>query len=83
MLETLRNSSKTIGVKQSYKAVESGIAKLVFIAKDGDEKVVSGIKELCEKNRIEVVYVESMKQLGKACGIGVGAAAACLLTDKQ
>jgi len=35
--------------------------------------------ELCIKNNIPIVYVDTMKQLGKACNIDVGASVACLL----
>ena len=79
MLDSLKSNKKAVGIKQSLKAVESGSAKAVFIARDADEKVVSQIIELCRKNSIEIVYVENMKQLGKACGIEVGAAVSCLL----
>lgn len=79
MLEDLKNKEKTIGIKQTVKAVENGTAKFVYIAKDADDKVVNVLKELCKKNLIEVVYVENMKQLGKACGIDVGAAAVSVL----
>lgn len=79
MLENLRNSSKTVGVKQTLKAVESGNAKVVFIAKDADTKVTHNLKELCQKKLIEIIYVDTMKQLGKACGIEVGASAVGLL----
>ncbi|MCR4435281.1 MAG: ribosomal L7Ae/L30e/S12e/Gadd45 family protein [Clostridiales bacterium] len=79
MLENLKNGNRAVGVKQCLKALENGAAMTVFIAKDAEEKVVSRLKELCAGNSIEVVYVDSMKQLGKACGIDVGAAAACLL----
>jgi len=61
------------------KAVEKMTAKQVFIAKDADERVVGRIKELCQKNNIPIVYVDTMKQLGKACDIEVGASVACLL----
>ncbi len=79
MLESLKNSKKTIGVRQSQKAVEEGTVRTVFIARDAEEKVVRNIKEICTRNMIEIIYVDSMKQLGKACGIEVGAAVACLL----
>lgn len=79
MLEELKSSNKTIGLKQSLKAVEKAMAKQVFIAKDADERVVGKIKELCLKNNTPTVYVDTMKQLGKACGIEVGAAVVCLL----
>jgi large subunit ribosomal protein L7A len=79
VLEDLKNKEKTIGIKQTVKAVENGTAKFVYIAKDADDKVVNVLKELCRKNLIEVIYVENMKQLGKACGIDVGAAAVSVL----
>ncbi|MFA6308786.1 MAG: ribosomal L7Ae/L30e/S12e/Gadd45 family protein [Clostridia bacterium] len=79
MLERLKNENKVIGIKQSLKSVEGGSAEIVFIAKDAEEKVVKDLKELCIKNNIEIIYVETMKQLGKACGIEVSAASACIL----
>ncbi len=79
MLESLKNGKKTIGLRQSQKAVEEGLVNVAFIARDAEEKVIRNIKELCENSSIEIVYVDNMKQLGKACGIEVGAAIACLL----
>jgi large subunit ribosomal protein L7A len=81
VLEDLRKVKKTVGTKQSLKAVENGTAKTVFIARDADEKITVNLVRLCEKNAIKVVFVDNMKQLGKACGIDVGAAVAALLKD--
>jgi large subunit ribosomal protein L7A len=78
-VEVLKDSKKAVGIKQSLKAVEDGNAKCVFLAKDADERIVSAIKELCAKKSIDVVYVDGMKLLGKACNIEVGAAAVALL----
>lgn len=79
MLELLKRSNKAIGVKQTLKVVEANNAKIVFIARDADEKITGGLKELCMINSIEIFYADTMKQLGKACGIEVGASAVCLL----
>ncbi len=79
MIESLRNGNKIVGIKQTVKAVEKGEAKVVFIARDADERVVGKIVELCKKDDIQITYVETMKQLGKACNIDVGAAVACTL----
>jgi large subunit ribosomal protein L7A len=79
VLEALKNSNKAIGIKQTLKAVENNIAKVVFIARDADEKVTAPLKDLCMSNSIEIVYADTMKQLGKACGIDVGASAVCIL----
>lgn len=79
MLDDLKHYKKAVGVKQSTKAVESGTAANVFIAKDSEQRVVRGIIELCEQKEVPVTYVDTMKQLGKACGIDVEAAVACIL----
>lgn len=79
MVEVLKGGSKAIGIKQTLKAVEGNTAKAVFIARDADDKIVASLKELCLSKAVELEYVETMKQLGKACGIEVGASAVCLL----
>ncbi len=79
MLEILKGSNKAIGIKQTLKAVENKTAIKVFIAKDADEKITGSLRELCLANAIEIVYVDTMKQLGKAVGIEVGASTVCIL----
>lgn len=79
MLENLKNSNKTVGLKQSIKVLESGMVRQVFVARDADEHIVDKIKELCYKSSIPIIDVDTMKLLGKACGIDVGTAVACIL----
>jgi len=79
VLELLKNSKKTVGLKQSLKALQNGQVKTVIIARDADEKVVKEVKAICEKNSIEVFYVDEMKKLGMACNIDVGASVVCIL----
>ncbi len=63
-----------IGTKQTLKALQIGEAKEVFIADDADRRVTSKVVALAEEKSIPVHRVDSMKKLGKACGIEVGAA---------
>jgi large subunit ribosomal protein L7A len=79
VLENLKSSNKTVGLKQTIKALEKGIARQVFIAKDADERVTEKIIELCMNDNVQIIHVDTMKLLGKACGIDVGAAVACLM----
>ena len=78
-LEMLKSAKKSIGVKQTTKAVEKGLAAHVFIARDADERVVSPIRLLCSQKGLPVDDNVSMAELGKACAIDVGAAAAAAL----
>ncbi|MGE5614406.1 MAG: ribosomal L7Ae/L30e/S12e/Gadd45 family protein [Bacillota bacterium] len=81
MLELLKSRNKAIGIKQTLRAVENNVADKVYIAMDADEKVTGKLKEFCLAKAIEIEYVDTMKQLGKAAGIEVGASAVCLLKE--
>ncbi|KZE72150.1 ribosomal L7Ae/L30e/S12e/Gadd45 family protein [Paenibacillus elgii] len=71
----------TIGTKQAMKTVEQCQATEVFIAKDADPRITIKIVNLCKKCGVKVTYVDSMKMLGKACGIDVGAAVAAVVNE--
>lgn len=70
-----------IGTKQATRMVELGKATEVFIAKDADPRLTIKIVNLCNKMEVEVTCVDSMKLLGKACGIEVGAAVAAVVNE--
>ncbi len=79
-LERLKAArKKTIGSKQTAKAVERGVAQAVYVARDADESVTRDVLIAARARNIEVIFVESMVSLGKACGIDVGAATAAIL----
>lgn len=81
MLEELKNARKVVGLNQTVRAVEEQAAKKVYIAKDSDPRVIMPLYVLCQQYEVEVEQVESMKVLGKACGIEVKAAVACILSE--
>ncbi|SDY93283.1 ribosomal L7Ae/L30e/S12e/Gadd45 family protein [Thermoactinomyces sp. DSM 45892] len=63
-----------IGTKQTKKAIENLSAVEVILADDADQKIQLLIFSMCQARGIPVVRVLSMRELGKACGIDVGAA---------
>jgi large subunit ribosomal protein L7A len=71
----------SIGTKQATKAVEVGKAVEVFIANDADPRITAKLVSLCRKMEVPLTYVDSMKLLGKACGIEVGAAVAAVVNE--
>jgi large subunit ribosomal protein L7A len=78
-MERLKNASnKVVGTKQTQKAVEKGQVQVVYVARDAEERVVAPIIKLCEEKGLELVLVDTMAELGRACCIKVGAAAAAL-----
>ncbi|MBO3638122.1 50S ribosomal protein L7ae-like protein [Bacillus subtilis] len=68
-----------IGTKQTVKALKRGSVREVVVAKDADPILTSSVVSLAEDQGISVSMVESMKKLGKACGIEVGAAAVAII----
>ncbi|WP_035172746.1 ribosomal L7Ae/L30e/S12e/Gadd45 family protein [Caldanaerobius polysaccharolyticus] len=78
-LRLLKSEKKAIGAKQTRKAIEAGLAKEVYIAKDAEHHVVERIIELCREKAINIVYIDTMDELGELCGIDVGAASIAVL----
>ncbi|NLJ99905.1 MAG: 50S ribosomal protein L7Ae-like protein [Clostridia bacterium] len=74
-------ASRVFGTKQTSKAVQNGRAKVVYIARDAENHVVDPLMKTCKEKGIEVVMVDSMKELGNACNIDVGAASAALIQE--
>ncbi|WP_332696563.1 50S ribosomal protein L7ae-like protein [Halalkalibacter lacteus] len=76
--KVLQAKDLVIGTKQTLKALDDGIVSEVLIANDADYHVVYKVEALAKTKDIPLLYVDSMKKLGKACGIEVGAATVAL-----
>ena len=78
-VEDIKSSRKCVGIKQSKEAVARGLAKKAFVACDVDAHIKDSFLELCKEMNVSVEFYESKHELGKACGIDVGAACAVIL----
>ncbi|MFA7635198.1 MAG: ribosomal L7Ae/L30e/S12e/Gadd45 family protein [Bacillota bacterium] len=74
-------SSRVIGTKQTVRALERGCVSAVYVASDAEEHVIRDVKALCGKNGVPIVMIDTMEELGKVCGIDVGAASAAILHE--
>ncbi|HEX3016092.1 MAG TPA: ribosomal L7Ae/L30e/S12e/Gadd45 family protein [Desulfobacteria bacterium] len=72
---------KTVGLKQTQKALEKTLVKVVFIAEDAEQHIAKPLFKLCSEKEVPVEWVASMADLGKACGIEVGAATAAIIEE--
>lgn len=77
--KVLQAKSFIIGTKQAVKALKEGKVEELIIAADADQKVTAQVVTTAQDLEIPVLYVDSMKKLGKACGIQVGAAAVAII----
>ncbi len=65
-----------VGAKQLKKAILAGTALQVYLAEDADPAVTEPLEALCVEHKVPYANVRSMAELGRACHIEVGAAAA-------
>jgi large subunit ribosomal protein L7A len=72
--------SIVVGTKQTARAIKNNNISEVIIAMDADPRLTSKIASLAKETNIPVVYVDSMKKLGKTCGINVGAAVVAIIS---
>jgi large subunit ribosomal protein L7A len=70
-----------IGTNQTVKSLESGAARSVYVAKDADRKLIQTITSLCKQKATPLEWVDSMKLLGKSCGISVAAASVAIVEE--
>ncbi|RLQ91768.1 50S ribosomal protein L7ae-like protein [Falsibacillus albus] len=68
-----------VGTKQTVKALKNGNVKEVLVASDADPRVIAKVVQTAEDMNVKLIHVDSMRKLGKACGIEVGAATVALI----
>ncbi len=79
MFTDLKTQDKVVGAKQVKRSLSRSEVQTVFIARDAEKKVTGEIEDLCRSKDVDVMYVDTMEELGEACGIDINAAVAALL----
>ena len=70
-------------MKQLKKALLRGGVSRVYLAQDADPAVTMPLAELAKSSGTEIIWVGKMHDLGRACNIDVGAAAAATLSAQD
>ena len=78
-LSELAGKRTVVGAKQLRKALNAGEVCRVFLAANADPAITEPLEALCQLKSVDYAWVRSMTDLGHACGIEVGAAAAAAL----
>jgi len=79
MLYHLEDTKKIVGTKQTLKWLEKNTVKVLFVAKDADDRVTGQVLELAKAKNIQVEYIETMYELGKQCNVEVKTAVAAII----
>jgi large subunit ribosomal protein L7A len=78
--EALRTPGRrAVGVREARKHLERGHVERVIVAQDAEPSITEDLVREAAARGVAVEYAPSMLELGRACGIQVGAAAAALL----
>ncbi|NNU85095.1 50S ribosomal protein L7ae-like protein [Geobacillus sp. BMUD] len=77
--KVLQAGKIVIGTKQTIRALKEGKAAEVIVAEDADLPIIEKVTAAANEANVPVIKVDSMKKLGKACKIQVGAAAVAIL----
>jgi len=68
------------GSNEATKAIERGIAQLVLIGGDVEPaEIVMHLGPLCEEKKIPYLFINKQNDIGAACGLEVGSAAAAIV----
>ena len=81
MTSELSGSNKVVGAKQAKRALRDGRAARLYIAVDADPRLLQPLVQEAVNRQVPVSQVPTMKELGLACGIAVGAAVAVLTKE--
>ena len=81
MIQELSGPNKVVGAKQAKRALRDGRAVRLFMAMDADPRLLQPLVQEAMNRQVPVSQVSTMKELGAACGIAVGAAVAVLTKE--
>lgn len=78
--KVLKAHKIVIGIKQAVKALNEGNVQELLVASDAEPRLTAKVVETANLKQVPIQYVDSMKKLGKACGIDVGAATVAIIS---
>ena len=79
IMAEIRQNNVVVGAKQFKKALRDGRIQKAYLAANADPAVTEPIAQMCNEHKIALTWVKTMTELGRACGIEVGAATAAVV----
>ena len=77
--ESLAGHRVIVGAKQLRKALSAGTVRQAYFARNADPAITEPLAAKCRESNVAFSWVKSMTDLGHACGIEIGAAAAAIV----
>ena len=83
-LDLIKDGKKrTVGTRETRKALEKGLLEGIFIAMDAEHRLVKPLIAAAKASGISIYYVETMKKLGAVCEVEVDTAIAGVLKQEN
>lgn len=82
-MSAVPRKDRVAGVRSTERAVSSGTALKVLVAKDAEDRVTKRILLFCKDKGVPVEMAPSMRELGESCGLRVGASCCALLAPQE
>ena len=79
MLEKLKDASKVVGTRRLLRAIQAGEIEEAYVARDADLFILRQVRQACADAGVRMVEADSMKELGRACGVEVKTASAAIV----
>lgn len=79
MQESLDTQACVIGTRQVMRALEQRTLARAMLAQDADKALQDKLAAALEQAGVPYEWTDSMKELGRQCGINVGAAVVGIL----
>ncbi|MCL4351291.1 MAG: ribosomal L7Ae/L30e/S12e/Gadd45 family protein [Firmicutes bacterium] len=73
---------RVVGTRETLKKISQNKAVRVYVAQDADAKMVAEVVKATQTRGVPLGYIDSMTELGRLCGIQVGAACATVIAPK-
>ena len=70
---------RVVGARETLKKIAQGNAVRVYVATAADPKVVKEVVSSSQAHHVPLYYIDTMVDLGRLCGIQVGAACAAVI----
>ncbi len=70
-----------VGFRQSKRLLEECAVQKAIVARDADQHIMTPLLDLCRQQNVDVVYVDTKRELGKFCRLDVDAAVAVVTKD--
>jgi len=73
---TLNKDKTVVGLRQALRLLDEKNVQKAFVAKDADSHILNPLLSILKEQNIEIVYIETKKELGKMAKLDVPAAIA-------